>query len=208
MAHWLDPHPSPNRRLTLSLSHPGTAEPYEPGMGRQVLPLVCELLLHSTLHPHTWESSIHNSPWVWESWLHTSPEKNGPRGLYWQTHLTPRHTSRTWSWHIPPSTQPMTCWSVWRSWSWGTIAIGPIGLLWLLAKAGHQRMLVRVHYWSCPKARSLEPDQQLITQRTFASKAAWTKSILHDSQQLPVAPRWKERQWRGGKDGRAKCFLF
>lgn len=69
---------------------PGYGRPSPAPSGRAAPPPHPRPPPTSTLHLCTWESSTDPSPWVWESWLHTSPEKNGPRGLYGQTRLTPQ----------------------------------------------------------------------------------------------------------------------
>lgn len=54
---------------------------------------------------------------------------------------------------------------------------------------------VGFHYWSCTKAKGLEPDQQLITQWTFANKT-------------PSGKRWIKKSWGGAEDGGAKYSTF
>lgn len=83
---------------------------------------------------------------------------------------------RTWSWHTPTSTSPMTCWSVWRDQSWGTIATGSS-----CTTAGYRRgMLVGSSIVYVLDIRGLEPDQQCIIQWTLAKKTVWTNGLLHD----------------------------
>lgn len=83
---------------------------------------------------------------------------------------------RTWSWHTPTSTSPMTCWSVWRDQSW-TITTGSS-----CTTAGYRRgMLVGSSIVYVLDIRGLEPDQQCIIQWTLAKKTVWTNGLLHDT---------------------------
>lgn len=133
--------------------------------------------------------------WLWESWSCTSPGGSSLWGLGLPAQLSPRHTSWALAWPSLSSTPSMTCCSLWRDWSYWTLASES---LWLL----QQQDVQEEFQWGSsgdgvPEARPL--NQTNLLQWIVVGRIEWTKGYTVWHTAAPNATKMNEKAGRGEK---------